>query len=158
LRWLWWRITALGEIACILGSSVLAPWLVAALPDEQEALRLLLVALGATLLGVSVSLLDKSPDPTRVQVFYAQARPPGFWGPQAAALGEPATEARARLGRGLLRTFLAALGLFCALVGLGTWLVSGSAPSWFPLESLWVPALLLCSLALTLSGRRTQAG
>src|SRR5690606_27153269 len=56
LRWVWWRINAWGELSCILFSLLWAPLLLWWLPDA-EALRLLLMAFGATAAGVIVSLL-----------------------------------------------------------------------------------------------------
>ncbi len=42
LRWIWWRINACGELACIMTSVIMAPLLLSGLPD-QEALRLLIM-------------------------------------------------------------------------------------------------------------------
>jgi len=148
LRWLWWRITAGGELACIAASSVLAPILIALLPGEREALRLLLVALGATLAGVAVSLAQSPPSRERLREFYARVQPPGFWRPVALELGDDPERSRQHLQRGLLRTGAAALSLFCALVGVGSWLVGGTVPAWFPVSWLWSPTLLAIALAL----------
>jgi Na+/proline symporter len=157
LRWMWWRITALGELACIAMSSACSPLLIALIPDEHEALRLLLVALLSTLAGVAVSLLYPARDRQHLREFYARVRPPGFWRPFAEAQGEPGAPA-ARLGRGLARTAAAALCLFCALVGCGSLLVSGTVPAWFPLPALWSWSLLACALGLAVlvAGKRRQ--
>ncbi|RIL06365.1 MAG: sodium transporter, partial [Proteobacteria bacterium] len=103
LRWLWWRLTAAGELMTIATSSVLAPLLLLWMPD-REALRLLVVAGAATCAGVATSLAT-GPEPLdRLVAFYRRVRPPGFWGPVARAAGaDPARDA-ARLRRGLLAT------------------------------------------------------
>ena len=55
LRWIWWRITAWGELACIMTSIVMAPLLLWGLPDQEE-LRLLIMGIGSGMIGVGVSL------------------------------------------------------------------------------------------------------
>ncbi|MGD8863555.1 MAG: hypothetical protein PVI30_26310 [Myxococcales bacterium] len=148
LRWLWWRVTAAGELASIVASSVLAPVLVATLPDSREALRLLLVAAGSTLAGVGVSLLSPAVPTDGVREFYARVRPPGFWAPLADAQGEDPRAPRRRMLRGVTRTAAAAFSLFCALVAVGSWLVGGTVPAWFPAAALWSPTLLVIAAAL----------
>jgi len=156
LRWLWWRVTAAGELTCIIASTVLSPILIALLPGDQEALRLLLVALGATLAGVAVSLLHPPHDRQRVGEFYARVRPPGFWNPIARQHGDDPAEPRRRLWLGLARTTAAAVSLFCALVALGSWLVGGTVPSWFVFPSLWSPTLLAVAAVLAPVYRRRK--
>ena len=56
LRWLWWRITAWGEVAALASSTVLAPILIAVFPAKHEALRLLIMAVVATTAGIATSL------------------------------------------------------------------------------------------------------
>jgi Na+/proline symporter len=149
LRWLWWRVTAAGELASIVASSVLAPVLVATVPDSREALRLLLVAAGSTLAGVGVSLLSPAAPSDGAREFYARVRPPGFWGRLATEQGEAARAPRRRMIRGLTRTAAAAFSLFCALVGVGSWLVGGTVPGWFAAPALWSPTLLAIAAVLT---------
>ena len=154
LRWLWWRMTALGELSCIIASSVLSPILLATVPDSHEALRLLLVASAATLASVGVSLAFPARDRAPIEAFYRRVRPPGFWGPIAAAGDEPQSAPRARLWRSISQTATASLALFCALVGLGSWLV-GSAPAWLPSQPVWTATLLaLSAVLLALTARR----
>jgi len=142
LRWVWWRITARGELAAILASMVLAPLLLAALPPQQEALRLLLMAAGATAAGVAASL-GLGPEPAeRLEAFHARARPPGFWGPFDGGAGV------ARLGRGLAATFLAGFSLFCVLTGAGSWLVGSPPPASFPWRGPWIALLLVLGVGL----------
>jgi len=148
LRWLWWRITAAGELACIFASSALAPILIALFPGEREALRLLVVAAGATLSGVITSLASPPANTERLREFYARVRPPGFWHPIARNVGDDRDSPRQRLLQGTTRAGAATLSLFCALVAVGSWLVGGTVPAWFSAPWLWSPALLAFALAL----------
>ena len=158
LRWLWWRMTAWGEIGAIAASSVLAPLLLWLVPPGQEALRLLLMALAATGAGVALSL-GLGPEPlAHLQGFYERVRPPGFWAPVARASGADPAADRARLLRGLALTAAAALALFCTLVGLGTWLANGPPPTWWPLPTwVWIVLLLLLGGAGTFAVLRHAA-
>ncbi len=75
-------------------------------------------------------------------------RPPGFWAPVAAALGEDAAMGPRRLGRGLLACALAALSIFALLTGLGAWLAGSLPPPWLPQRALWIAGLLALGVAL----------
>lgn len=148
LRWLWWRVNAWGELAALAASLLLAPLLLVWIPAGHEALRLLAVAFGATSAGIAASLLTAPEPREHLAAFYARARPPGFWGPVASTVGvAPGQDAR-RLARGLLATGLAAFSIFCALTGLGSWLVGSPAPPGIASRGLWIGALLLLSAAL----------
>jgi len=145
LRWLWWRISARGELASILAASVLAPLLLT-WPEVGEAERLLWMAVGATGFGVAISILS-GPETMEVLVaFYERARPPGFWGPVARAAGvDPAAGPR-RLRLGLTAAGLCALSVFCGLTGFGSWLADSPPPRWLPSASLWIASnLLVCA-------------
>ena len=148
LRWLWWRITAVGELTAIGVSCVLAPILLLTVPDNHEALRLLLVAGVSSGAGIWASLRTARADDAQLQTFYRQVRPPGFWGPQQQALGQAPQHGRRRLGRTLLAVFSAALSVFLLLTGLGSWLFSSPAPRWFPWRSVWLVLLPILSLGL----------
>lgn len=148
LRWLWWRITAKGELAALLVSFVLAPVLLWTLPDEQEALRLLLMAVGATAAGILVSIYGKKESKTTVLKFYSRVKPPGFWGPQANAYREPEMEPVRRLMRGLSAMLLTSLSLFCLLTGTGSWLAGSPPPVWMESRILWIGGNLLVGLGL----------
>jgi Na+/proline symporter len=145
LRWLWWRANANGELAAIVASGLLAPLLLWALPGEQEALRLLAMALGSTAVGVVVTLVTAPEPRERLEAFFARARPPGFWAPVA---GNRATEAVARLRNGLAATALAAFSLFCLLAGVGSWMLGSPAPTWLPHAGLWIALLLTVGAGL----------
>jgi Na+/proline symporter len=149
LRWFWWRFDAWGEIAAIGASLLLAPALLLWVAPEQEALRLLVMALGSTATGIAASLVAGPEAMEGLRAFYQRVRPPGFWGPVAAAAGgDPRADGR-RLLRGLAATGVASVSIFSILGGLGAWLAGSPAPTWWPAgPSLWVAALLLVGLAL----------
>ncbi len=146
LRWLWWRISAWGEIACIAVSLLAAGPLLAA--EIAEATRLLAMAALASTAGVAVSLLTPE-DPARLAVFFERAHPPGWWGPVARAAGADPGAGVRRLARGLAATGATALCLFSLLTGLGSWLCRAPAPTWWPLPwALWIAAQLAVAGAL----------
>jgi len=144
LRWLWWRVTAWGEIAAIAASALLAPVLLWSVPGEQQALRLLLMALGSTAAGIGASLAGGPEPRSRLEHFFRRVRPPGFWAPVADDPGEPMR----RLASGLAATGLAAVTIFALLTGLGSWLVSSPPPVWLPWRGVFVGSLLVLGLAL----------
>ncbi len=146
LRWLWWRISAWGELACVT-VSLLTAWPLLAFV-EDEALRLLLMAVLATGAGIAVSLLTPE-QPERLRRFFRLAQPPGWWGPIAAHFGvDPHTNVR-RLGRGVAAMVAAAFCVFSLLTGFGSWLVLSPAPTWWPLSwGLWIALQLVVGAAL----------
>ncbi|MFQ5513214.1 MAG: sodium:solute symporter family protein [Myxococcota bacterium] len=148
LRWLWWRLNAWGELGAILASLALAPVLLVGMAESPEALRLLLMACGATLVGVAASLVTAPvPDPA-LRAFYARVRPPGFWGPVARALGrEPAADRRI-LARGLAATGLAALSVFALLTAAGSWLIGSPAPVVLDSRPLWIGSCAVLGIGL----------
>jgi len=146
LRWVWWRISAWGELACIVVSAAAAAPLLAA--DLGAAARLLFMAALSTAAGIGVSLATPE-DPLRLRRFFDRARPPGFWAPVARAGGSDPAEPRRRLARGLAAVAVTALCCFCGLTGLGTWLVHGPAPVAWPLgQGAWIAGLLLLAAGL----------
>lgn len=152
LRWLWWRVTAAGELASIAVSSLLAPVLLWSVADEGA--RMLLVTLASTAACVGVSLCARGTPDAQLVDFYRRARPPGFWGPVAERCGDPPARARAMLGRGVVATLGVALAVFCLLVALGTWLVGSPPPRWLPWRAAWIAGLLALAAALLLALRR----
>ncbi|MGE3803954.1 MAG: sodium:solute symporter family protein [Gemmataceae bacterium] len=147
LRWLWWRINAWGEIAAIASSLVLLPILLYGV--ENEAARLLLMATGATSIGIGVSLWMGPEDEEGLRAFYRRAKPMGFWGPIAAAEGDEADLGTRRLGRAMIAMLTAAFSIFCLLVGIGTWICDSPPPVWFPWQTPWVIVLIAVGIALT---------
>ena len=141
LRWLWWRVTAWGEITCIAVSLLAAGPLVAFVPSD--AWRLLAMAALATGAGVTASLATRE-DLGRLSDFYRRVRPPGWWGPVAAAAGGDVRADVRRLGRGLAGMVTAALCVFSFLVGIGSWICDSPAPTWWPAgRGVWIAAQLV---------------
>ncbi|MDJ0787415.1 MAG: sodium transporter [Myxococcota bacterium] len=79
LRWLWWRLTAWGELAALVSSFVAAPLVLAWV--EGEAARMLIGALVGTVAAVGVSLLGPAESPETLRRFAERVRPAGFFGP-----------------------------------------------------------------------------
>ena len=148
LRWIWWRITALGEIASIVTSLGLAPFLLWLIPEDKEAVRLLLMAFGSTTVGIIVSLYDGRFSLASLEEFYRKVEPPGFWGSFAEKTPEGTRASQARLVRGVTAALLSAFSLFCLLTGSGTWLVRGTPPQWFPWFGPWITLNLFIGVAL----------
>ena len=147
LRWIWWRITAWGELACIMASIVMAPVLLWGLPDQEE-LRLLIMGIGSGMIGIGVSLFTGPEDDDRLETFYRRAQPPGFWGPIELRVHPNDPNSRQRFGRAMLAMGLAALSIFCFLTGIGSWMVGSPAPTWMPSREIWIAGLLLVGTIL----------
>ncbi len=146
LRWLWWRVTAWGELACI-AVSLVAAWPLLQL-DAGHAERLLLMALLATAAGILVSLVTRE-DPERLGTFFRRAQPPGWWGPIASAAGVDAAANVRRLWLGAAAMAAAGFCLFSLLTGFGSWLCGSPSPTWWPLSrGLWIAAQLAVGGAL----------
>ena len=147
LRWLWWRMNAWAEIAAILVSLILAPILM--ITVEDQASRLILMAVVSTLAALLAIRIAGPEDRDRLIAFYKQVKPPGYWRPIAEAAGIPAAEGPRHLWRALAATAVCGLSIFCLLVGLGSWLVGSPPPVWFPWGTSWIVILLVVGLALT---------
>jgi len=146
LRWVWWRVTAAAELSAIVASSLLAPVLLHAF--DADGVRILLITLLATSVVIAVSLFGPAEPAATLQHFYRRVQPPGYWGPVAAACGDDPRTSALRLREGLIRTFATSAGLFCLLVGSGSWLVGAPAPAWLPWRGGWIAALLIVATAL----------
>ncbi|MCW5699536.1 MAG: Na+:solute symporter [Rhodospirillales bacterium] len=148
LRWLWWRMTALAEIAAVVVSLVLAPVLLLTLPaTDDDALRLLIMALVSSAAAVVTAWLRGPEDHAVLQAFYRRVRPPGFWSPIARSLDMP-DDGPHRLWIGCLMTATAAVSLFCLLVAIGSWLCGSPAPPWAPSRTLYLWTLAIVGFAL----------
>ena len=157
LRWIWWRVNAWAEIAAALVSIAAAPVLMTLLGDDDQAARLLLMAALATA-GALVAIRIAPPeDRDRLAAFYRKTRPAGFWGPIAAAAGDPPGDGPRRLTRGAGATAACGLSVFCLLVGAGTWLTGAPPPVWLPWRAVWIGALLTAGGALVPVWRRLSA-
>jgi Na+/proline symporter len=148
LRWLWWRMTAWGEIAAIAASLVLAPILIFTVPIEHQGTRLFAMAIVGTLAGIVASYISGPESTERLTDFYRRANPPGFWGPIAVATGVAPNYASRKLGRSVAAMLLCATTIFCLLTGLGSWMVDSPAPTWFPWRGVWIGLLLIVGLAV----------
>ena len=144
LRWIWWRMNAIGELGSLVASTVIAPILLFGIEDETfaavgdpDALRLLLMASLGTLIGIAAALLTKPEPDELLAEFYRRASPPGFWG-RFADTPERARADKNRLGYNLIATFGTAFSIFCVLTGIGSWMVWSPAPTWFPWEVPWI--------------------
>jgi solute:Na+ symporter, SSS family len=151
LRWIWWRLTAWGELSAILSSLALVPllllWLDGGDPDS-EATRLLIIFAVSTGTGVVVSWLTGPEEMARLSTFYQKARPPGFWGPVAREAGVDPTADHRRLGRGFLAVVLAAFSIFCGLTAIGSMLADSAPPTFFPWKLPWRIVVLAVGVAL----------
>lgn len=151
LRWLWWRVTAWGELASVMASAALAPlllgwWTSGAASDE--ALRLLIMFVGSTAVGITVSLATRPAALDGLVAFYRTARPPGAWGPVARAAGDAAPRGGYRLGLGALTVAVAALSLFSILTAAGSWIAGSPPPTWFPWRGPWLLAVAALGIGL----------
>ena len=148
LRWIWWRVNAWAEIAAMVVSSVTAPILMVSLDDDQQALRLLMVAAISTVAALAAVWIKGPEDAQHLSEFYRRVRPVGFWGPVAREHGTADATGRRQLWRALAATALCSLSVFCLLVGLGTWLIGSPSPMWMPSQSVWIGGLLVSGLLL----------
>jgi Na+/proline symporter len=147
LRWLWWRVTAWGELAAIAVSALTVPLVLGAIADELAPLRLLVVSAASTAAAVAASLWIWPAAPADLVEFFRRVRPPGAWGPVARLAGvDPRLPLRA-LGRGIAAMLACATTLFCALIGVGTWLVEATPPPWLPQRGAWIALNLVVAVA-----------
>jgi Na+/proline symporter len=107
LRWLWWRITAWGELAALAASFAFAPFALALM--DSEVSRMLGGAAVGVLAGVGVSLLGPDTAPETLRRFAERVRPPGFWGAHVEG-------GRRALRRALVDTAAASVSLFAFLL------------------------------------------
>ncbi|MBT8494958.1 MAG: sodium transporter, partial [Deltaproteobacteria bacterium] len=156
LRWLWWKMTAWGELASIVSSLILA--LVLILGDVELAgpgmssfaINMLIMAVVPTTLAVLVAIHGPPEDRGGLVEFYRRARPPGYWGPISESFPTAsADDDRARLRRGLAATFLCSLSVFALMTAVGSQLVDSPPPTWFPSAIGFRLTCLVLGLGLT---------
>ena len=147
LRWLWWRMNAWAEIAAMLASAVVAPVLLVSFDDDQQALRLLLMATVSTVAALTAIWIKGPEDRARLTAFYRRVHPVGFWSPIARTV-TGGDDGPRRLSRAAGAVVLCSLSVFCLLVGIGSWLVGSPGPVWMPVRSVWIGGLLLAGLLL----------
>lgn len=101
LRWLWWRIRAVTEIAAMVTSATtslvitLAPieWSLGPLSSGgalTAAGRLIVVVVVSLTAALLATLIAPKADPASLVGFYRKVRPIGWWGPVAALAGPTA--------------------------------------------------------------------
>ncbi len=118
LRWFWWRVNAVAELAAMLGGFAIAlgsylPWW----GDMGFGLRLAITAAGSAAVWVPAMILTGPESDDVLDRFYRRARPGGpGWSQVRHRTGlDPVTS----LGRDLGRTVAAALLLFGGMFALG---------------------------------------
>jgi Na+/proline symporter len=151
LRWLWWRLTAWGELSAILASIVMLPILSATVDGsttEGNAIRLLIMFAGSTAAGIVVSLITGPEEMAKLTTFYKKAHPPGYWGPVAKAAGYDPTTQIKKLWRGLAATALAGLSIFSLLTCIGSLLIDSPPPTWLPSRAIWLSLVGLVGVGL----------
>jgi Na+/proline symporter len=147
LRWLWWRITAWGELAALAASFAFAPFALAYL--ESEVGQMLGGAAIGIAAGVGVSLLGPATDTDTLRRFAQRVRPPGFWG----AWSDHSPRA---LRRALVDTAAASTSLFAFLLA-GLRVLAPHPEGSSLLGTLGLFALGAAALALWLPGLRDVA-
>jgi Na+/proline symporter len=151
LRWIWWRVSAWGELAAILASLVLAPVLLLWFETDAadaEATRMLIMFVASTATGIVVSLITGPETAERLKDFYRRARPPGMWGPVAQSAGvDPRADLR-RLTSGFAAVVIASLSVFSLLTAVGSLLAGSSPPTWFPSRIGWIAVLFVVGAGL----------
>ncbi|MCO6429798.1 MAG: Na+:solute symporter [Deltaproteobacteria bacterium] len=130
LRWLWWRVTAVAELAALGTSLFSAPLLLLYVPGD--ALRLLIAAAVSLVAVFATAAAGHKEKEATLKLFFQRVRPVGFWRPVAAMCGESTYDGHRRLASGLIATFSASLTVFSWLIAAGGVLAGGTAPSWFP--------------------------
>jgi Na+/proline symporter len=151
LRWLWWRLTAWGELSAIVASIVILPILSATVDGsttEGNAIRLLIMFTGSTATGIIVSFITGPEEMEKLTSFYKKAHPPGYWGPVAKAAGWSAEAQVKKLWRGLAATALAGLSIFSLLTCIGSLLIDSPPPTWLPYRGIWLSLVGLAGVAL----------
>ena len=148
LRWIWWRVNAWAEIAAMLVSSVAAPVLMVAYDDDQQAVRLLIVATVSTAAALAAIWLKGPEDSQCLKSFYNRVRPVGYWGPVCRSLSNTDSQGPRLFWRTLSATLICSLSVFCLLVGAGTWIIGSPVPIGIPSRALWIGMLLLIGIIL----------
>ena len=148
LRWLWWRMTAWGELAAIAGSAMLVPIVLLYIPENLAGLRMLVLAAASTAAAVAASLWFQPVSASSLVAFYRRVQPPGFWGAVAREAGKDEHAPITELERGVAAVLLAAVSVFCLLIGLGTWLLQATPPAWLSERTTWIALNLALGAAL----------
>jgi Na+/proline symporter len=138
LRWFWWRVNALAELAAMVAGILIA--LLSYLPafaGIEFGARLAVTAFGAAAVWVPAMFLTPPESEATLERFYRRTRPGGpGWSRQRRATGlEPLQD----LGGAIIAGALGIVALLALMFALG-WLVLGR-PAW------GIPALALAAAA-----------
>jgi Na+/proline symporter len=140
VRWFWWRVNAWSEIAAMASSSALTFLLRGSPlwggPSFTFPQVVLLNVLGSLVVWLTVTFLTPPTPLPHLAKFYRKVRPPGWWGPVRAELGEAAGPASG-FGRGLLLWMVSTAFVYSAVFGVGKLLLRS-----------FVPGLLLLAVAV----------
>jgi len=120
LRWFWWRINAWSELSAMIGSLAANGIVQIAWPDLEFPYTLPRIVLLTAALWLPVTLLTAPVEMARLERFWKQVRPPGFWGPVRGAERAPS------LARPIGRWLLGSASIFGFLIG-SAWLFFGKA-------------------------------
>jgi len=115
-RWLWWRVNAISELAALITSTALAIWVVYA--GVPRADGILWVAFGSLAVWLPLAIFGSPTPLERLDTFYQQARPAGFWGPVAQRNPEIDNTLEQGIGLRLLAGLVAVYGTLTGLGGL----------------------------------------
>ena len=118
LRWLWERINLYSEITAMVVSFVAGLILLKLFPgDQDEWIRLSAMAAISTAAVVTVSLITPRTSPRRLERFYHDVRPMGFWTRTARATGDDPSAPLHRLKHRLILALVTAGAVYAALIG-----------------------------------------
>jgi Na+/proline symporter len=125
LRWLWWRVNAVTEVAAMVVSLIVALVLPFVAPEMGGGLKLCVSVGITTLVWWVVTLFTPPSDEATLDEFYRLTRPPGpGWAPvreRLRARGESLAKANS-LGADLLSFFVGTLAVYACLFGTGIYL------------------------------------
>jgi Na+/proline symporter len=131
VRWFWWRVNAWSEIAAMASSSILTLLLRGSPfwggPTFTFPQVVLLNVLGSLVVWLGVTFLTAPTPMAHLTAFYRKVRPPGWWGPVRAALGDEAGPP-APMGHGLMLWLVSTIFVYSAVFGVGKMLLRSFVP------------------------------
>ncbi|MDQ8205216.1 sodium:solute symporter family protein [Pelagicoccus sp. SDUM812003] len=159
LRWFWWRISAMTEIAGMIVSFLVAVFFEfgyerLGFEPLQGHWQLIASVAVTTVLWLTVTLLTPPTDEETLRRFYREIRPSGpGWSKVQSALAREGVELRVgpaseSIPNGLLNFFVGSVSVYAALFGLG-YVIYGS-------EALGVSMLVLGALGILFLLKRIQ--
>ncbi len=173
MRWLWWRVTAVTEIAAMIASSVTTvaitvwreewsplreiDWQLGALsPGGDLTIEgRLVVVVAVSMLVAALATWARKPDPTLLVDFYRRVRPLGWWGPVARLAPDVVVP---RDGPAVIVGTLSSLALvYASMLGVGFWLLDEhSSLVWsVVIGAVSLPAVIWATRTLGRSSRES---